>query len=469
MQVSILGDSIQTSCASKLKLTADVSNATELIWKRDNQILGISSAVIEITESGIYTVYAKNSSCEVISKPVTVELAQVNKPVIEQIVGIVFCGTGALSVKAQKDIVYEWFSTNNQSIGKGNFTNIHTSGTYFVKAIGKFGCEEISNSIEVIVNSVPTAEAKADNSVICKGEILKLSAKIEQGASYKWTAKGFSVEQANVSLPYSENMPKTYILNVTRNGCTTSDTVNITVSKPITLTVRPSLPSCYGESNGGFAVSDVNSENIKVSMNGNTQEGNLVVFSNLKAGTYEIEVTNETNCQLVTKVTIANPSKENVDAGGDVVVNPWVGANHYEWFPKEGLSDATIANPVAKPSKTTTYKVIGKNENGCESTDEVTVAVINESAIIASKVLSPNGDGINDLWKIEKIEAFPNAQIVIYNRFGQEVFSKTNYQNDWDGRISSQYDKVAEGTFYYVIKIPESNQFITGSLTIITM
>jgi len=47
----------------------------------------------------------------------------------------------------------------------------------------------------------------------------------------------------------------------------------------------------------------------------------------------------------------------------------------YLWSPSEGLSDITIANPIATPLETTTYKVIFTNEDDCESEDEITITV----------------------------------------------------------------------------------------------
>lgn len=50
-----------------------------------------------------------------------------------------------------------------------------------------------------------------------------------------------------------------------------------------------------------------------------------------------------------------------------------------------------------------------------------------------SEGITPNGDGINDTWMIYNIENHPNNQVWVYNRWGKEVFSTKNYQNDWDG------------------------------------
>ena len=51
------------------------------------------------------------------------------------------------------------------------------------------------------------------------------------------------------------------------------------------------------------------------------------------------------------------------------------GGTHYAWWPATGLSDTTLANPVASPQKTTNYTVIIKDENGCVKTEHIRITV----------------------------------------------------------------------------------------------
>ena len=71
--------------------------------------------------------------------------------------------------------------------------------------------------------------------------------------------------------------------------------------------------------------------------------------------------------------------------------------------------------------------------------------------LIVNDVLTPNGDGINDTWMIMNIERFPNAAIKVYNRWGNEVFSTSNYSNNWEGTADSGGDKLPTGSYFYQI------------------
>ena len=102
----------------------------------------------------------------------------------------------------------------------------------------------------------------------------------------------------------------------------------------------------------------------------------------------------------------------------------------------------------------------------------ITIGSILESneAIIAYDIITPNGDGLNDTFVIKGIEAFPDNEVFIYNRWGLEVFSKKNYDNSFggisDGRATIVAgDQLPVGTYYYVIKLPQRND-IAGPLYI---
>ena len=69
--------------------------------------------------------------------------------------------------------------------------------------------------------------------------------------------------------------------------------------------------------------------------------------------------------------------------------------------------------------------------------------------ILVSEAVTPNGDGINDTWRIVNIENHPNSLVIIYNRWGSEVFRSTTYKNDWNGRYKG--DLLPEGSYYYQI------------------
>lgn len=99
--------------------------------------------------------------------------------------------------------------------------------------------------------------------------------------------------------------------------------------------------------------------------------------------------------------------------------------------------------------------------NECTYTDQVEVTIF--PAVVPYTGFTPNGDGINDTWEIRNIHVWPNAQIIVYSRWGTKVFQGVNYSNDWTG------DDLPAATYYYVIELNPVDFNVdpyTGSVTI---
>ncbi len=85
--------------------------------------------------------------------------------------------------------------------------------------------------------------------------------------------------------------------------------------------------------------------------------------------------------------------------------------------------------------------------------DEAKVNLLVED-IVPDQVFTPNGDNYNDTYHVKNIEFYPGSRITIFNRWGNKVYQKNGYINDWDGY--SNMDKLGSkplpvGTYYYLI------------------
>ena len=81
-------------------------------------------------------------------------------------------------------------------------------------------------------------------------------------------------------------------------------------------------------------------------------------------------------------------------------------------------------------------------------------------------VLTPNGNGKNDVLIIPCTQSFPNNELMIFNRWGDKVFTTKGYQNDWEGTYNG--NDLPAGTYYYIFKLDIDDVDPTqGFLTII--
>jgi gliding motility-associated-like protein len=139
----------------------------------------------------------------------------------------------------------------------------------------------------------------------------------------------------------------------------------------------------------------------------------------------------------------------------------------YLWTPSLGLSSDIIYDPIAGPKETTLYLLRVENIYGCYEYDSLTVRVVPE--LIFPSGITPNGDGFNDVWKIDYVEKFPNIEIEIYNRWGEKLFYSKGYPDNerWDGTYNGK--ELPVGTYYFIAILNDGihEDPITGPITIV--
>lgn len=127
--------------------------------------------------------------------------------------------------------------------------------------------------------------------------------------------------------------------------------------------------------------------------------------------------------------------------------------------------------PIAKKKETETPKAENKKQKEeIAAVNSQTETFVQEEPkhkeIINIKIpnaMSPNGDGINDYFKIYNLESYPDNELVVIDRRGKVVYRCKNYQNDWSA------EGIPDGVYYFrlLIKHPSNSKINQGTLTII--
>lgn len=102
------------------------------------------------------------------------------------------------------------------------------------------------------------------------------------------------------------------------------------------------------------------------------------------------------------------------------------------------------------PNTENTFVVIGTDEYGCKNSDSIIIHADACCDVLVPNAFSPNGDGINDVFKAVSLGHPQNYRIEIYNRWGQLVFVAYDINKAWDGTYSNQ-QKADAGTYFYQI------------------
>ena len=140
----------------------------------------------------------------------------------------------------------------------------------------------------------------------------------------------------------------------------------------------------------------------------------------------------------------------------------------YEWSPATGLSDPNIPDPIATPYASTVYVVTATGWNGCIISDTVTVLIEEPcNRFRIPNAFSPNGDGVNDIFRIRSYGDDNVEAISIYDRWGQLLFQSDDMDTGWDGSFKGIPQEI--DSYIYVIDMicQGEKETLKGTLTLL--
>lgn len=165
-------------------------------------------------------------------------------------------------------------------------------------------------------------------------------------------------------------------------------------------------------------------------------------------------------------LTVDAGPDQTIQAGSSTQLSGISNGTDFIWSPAQTLNTPYSITTYANPEETTVYTLTALNAN-CSLSDEMTVFISNNLEIPGS--FSPNGDGYNDKWVIDGINFYPDAQVVIYDRWGQKIAEIAGYSliKAWDG--TNKGKPVSDGVYFYSLDLRQNNDTkpLKGSITVI--
>ena len=137
------------------------------------------------------------------------------------------------------------------------------------------------------------------------------------------------------------------------------------------------------------------------------------------------------------------------------------GVDPYTYLWSNGSMDSEIGNLSAGA-----YNVVFEDANGCTDSLEFVINPNYESCLEIPNTFSPNGDNYNDTWFIEYLYLYPNAEVAIFNKWGNELYRSDSPYEPWDGTINGV--PLPSEVYYYIILLnnDQADKY-TGVVTII--
>ncbi len=330
------------------------------------------------------------------------------------------------------------------------------AGSYTGVVIDANGCTAtvIANITEPTPLTFSFTETDATCYGQCNGILTSAAAGGTTPYNFAWTGPiNFNTANSNVACA------GVYTLLVTdNNGCSVTS-APITVGQPAPLVINYVLidnEKCYNDCNGKIEINATGATFYSID-NGATF-GVSTIFSPLCAGTYTIVIQDVLGCNATQTVNVISPAQvisdftftpNPADLFNTTVqfTNLSQAATMYNWtFDSLGFSGqfSPVFDFPLYVADTYYVCLAVVNDSGCVDTTCLNVPVNDYTFIYLPNTFTPNGDGNNDIF-IPFVNLIDNSsyQFLIFNRWGEVIFSTDDPTKGWDGthnQIKSKED-----------------------------
>ena len=434
---------------------------------------------VMLKESMSYTVKIQNpaSGCDT-TISVRVEVSPM-LPVVELDTTLDFCPGIPKKVNLPQSslVTYLWSPStglDNVNVANPTFT-LKNNQIYTVKITDpKTNCNLVWK-VTAQVSPEATISAGKD-STLCNYGPYTLTATSSLPLSFQWSRlPDFSNNLGNQATlkrdTFSRGENTFYFKATDAKGCFWRDTVvinsvpveasmpdNYVVCKPVDLTTVTIKDNDLNQGLKNYSWFPVNSLTTKPNEGPNAiYKINATTLVNVNfENKYGCKKTLETQLELIDlKVNVAT-DKETLIKGNNEIANISVtGCTDcaYAWTPSTGLNATNTASVRATPQDTTIYKVV-VSKKGCKEEKTIRINVDNvncgEPNIFVPNAFTPNNDGNNDVLKVRG-RWISKLQFVVYNRWGQEMFTTTDLNNGWNGVFKG--NEVAPDVYNYFLQV----------------
>jgi len=186
------------------------------------------------------------------------------------------------------------------------------------------------------------------------------------------------------------------------------------------------------------------------------------------AGIYTVQVTDGNGCSgtsapivaVLNEPPVVNtvPDTLIIDDGslGQLAVSTTAtGLVSYLWSPAATLTCANCPSPLAFPQTPTVYTVFG-TQNGCPGEPDSVLVLINQVDLVLPNAFTPNGDGLNDVFRVTNDVLYPVFELAIFNRWGEVIYRSDDIRSGWDGTFRGKDQE--SGVYVWLIRFRKGSE-----------
>lgn len=363
------------------------------------------------------------------------------------------------------DVTYTW----TPDVSNGPDATDLGAGTYDLTITDPNGCTadlsgEVLEPSVISINTISTPASCGE----CDGTLNAIASGGTGSLSLEWTPQIDDLSMV---------CPGVYTITATdANDCTITDDVTVEGPPPVTADASISNNPCFGDCVGTIAL-DLNNVQEPATYLWTDANGDPVAdtedLGDLCSGTYSLEISHGADCIDSFDYTITEPPalaleielsvydfETNISTFGgsdgsiDLFVDGGVPEYDAAWNGPAQIDDDDFS-PDDLPAGD--YALLITDAQGCVIDTIITLTEPFDLTLPTG--LSPNGDGNNDTYIILGVELHPTNTFQVFNRWGNLVYDRANYQNEWDG-TNNDGETLADGT-YYVIFLADDREFQT--------
>jgi gliding motility-associated-like protein len=372
---------------------------------------------------------------------------------------------GQINVKANGGVIPFTFSIDSGATYQASNVFNLPAGVFNIIIKDSNSCKAtVSDTVPAIKKDI-TIDAGPDKT-ICLGSSTALSVTSSQPVNfYKWTPS-LSLNDSTIASPIA-TPSDTIIYFVTAGSaiCQGTDSVKVNVlHKPI-VSVSNDTTICYKDS----AILKGTVSNFSGSVNylwlpssdvQSPNSANTVVYPKTTRPTiYRLQVTDNYGCdfKVFDEVTVTMNNPVPAFAGNDTIAAIGIpqqlfgsGGIKYVWSPAHILDNPFSPNPFALLQTDTRFYLTVKDSLGCTGTSSVFIKLYKGPAFYIPNAFTPNGDGLNDIFRAIAPGMKQTVYFRIYDRWGKLMFDTQNLNKGWDGKYGGSLQPTA--VYVWIIK-----------------
>lgn len=367
------------------------------------------------------------------------------------------------------------YSINGVNFQPGNVFTAPAVGPYVnINVKDANGCIATTSTTVVLVDGMFLT--LGPDTTICVGATVRMLPQTSAGTSiYNWRPLNPTLTNVNtidtVTIRNATVTPldtATYILNARWGACVREDTITVNIlHKPV------------AHAGQDTAICDLSSATLMGSASNlsgpvfyvwspaslvDDDSAAVTIATPPVTQLYTLTVTDNYGCNFSVSddvlVTVQPPVP--AYAGNDTIAVLGVphqlsasGGVSYLWSPSFPLNISTAQNPLATLTSDQQFVVKVTDIAGCFGYDTVFVQVYNGPNYYVPNAFSPNGDGLNDIFRAIPVGIAQTDYFRVFNRFGELVFETNQWLRGWDGKFKGKTQPV--GTYVWIVKGIDKN------------